>query len=224
MKCDEWIYGAAKGRTFADVGGLWGTVNEKVTVAAKAGAASVTMIDMQPFGNELWKQFFDRCASAGVKCDNSIEANVDDPEFPQAVGRYDIVHCSGVIYHCPNPLHTVSKLAQISRHILILGSTVIQPRTRNTKGEIIIEPGSGLFVPALSSSQKGVIAHFFSEVGAIGVGASMENSWSLDDYSPWWWLLTSDLIAGLLKVCGFRIKETCSEWGGRAAYFLAVRD
>ena len=33
MSGDKWIQEEAKGKTFADVGGLWGTVNEKVTVA-----------------------------------------------------------------------------------------------------------------------------------------------------------------------------------------------
>ncbi len=37
LKCNDWISGFVKGKTFADIGGLWGTVNEKVTVAAKAG-------------------------------------------------------------------------------------------------------------------------------------------------------------------------------------------
>ena len=45
MPCNPWIKQLAKDRTFVDVGGLWNTVNERVTIAAKAGAAQVTMID-----------------------------------------------------------------------------------------------------------------------------------------------------------------------------------
>ena len=54
-KC-EWIEGVVKGRTFADIGGLWGTVNEQVTNAIQMGATKAAMIDMQTEGNEWWGQ------------------------------------------------------------------------------------------------------------------------------------------------------------------------
>jgi len=226
MTCNEWIDEFVKDKTFADVGGLWGVVNEKITVAAQAGAVKTTMIDMQPLGNELWKKFHDRCATEGVSCSNSIEANVDDSDFPQKVGNYDVVHCSGVIYHCPNPLYTVSQLTKITNYILILASTVIEPKIKNAKGEISVGTGGGLFVPALNNYQKEIISHFYKEVGAsgiIGIDEALQNPWSLENYAPWWWLLTTELIASFLEVCGFNVREICREWDGRTAYFMAVK-
>lgn len=227
MSCNKWIAEVVKGKTFADVGGLWGTVNERVTVAAKAGAAKTAMIDMQPLNNDLWKKFYDRCVTENVGCDKNIEANIDDPEFPKIVGDYDVVHCSGVIYHCPNPLYTVSQLSKITNDILILGSTAIPANINNDKGKLIVETGGGLFVPALNSYQREVAAEYFKEVGAlniVGIDPSLQNSWSLEDYSPWWWLYTRECIAGLLRVCGFKVEDTCDDWGGKSAYFLAVRE
>ncbi len=45
---EQWVATAAVGKSFAEVGGLWGTVNEQVTVAAAAGATATTMIDVAP--------------------------------------------------------------------------------------------------------------------------------------------------------------------------------
>ncbi len=226
MSCKEWMEQHVKGRTFADVGGLWGTVNEKVTVAAKAGAAKTTMMDITPLDHELWKKFYDRCAQEGVTCDSSIQANVDDPDLKKKVGTYDVVHCAGVLYHCPHPLYTVFQLGTITKSILILGSTVIPRVIKNTAGEIAVERGSSLFVPAMDDYQRNVVTQFYKEVGAstmYGINPPLNDGWSLDNYVPWWHLFTADCIIGLLKVCGLTVEDFCDDWGGRAAYFFAVR-
>jgi len=227
MSCNDWITAVVKGNTFADVGGLWGTLNEKVSVAAKAGAVKTAMVDMQPMNNELWQKFYERCFTEGVTCDSAIEANIDDPDFPDKVGTYDVVHCAGVIYHCPNPLYTISQLSKVTSKIFILGTIVIQPHIKNSKGEMVIEAGGGLFVPALNDRQREVVATFFREVGAsemFGIDPPIEKKeWSLDNYSPWWWLFTPDCVPGLLAACGFTLESTYSEWGGRVSYYLAKR-
>ncbi|HEX7654859.1 MAG TPA: hypothetical protein VF607_15225, partial [Verrucomicrobiae bacterium] len=99
MPCNPWIKQLAKDRTFVDVGGLWNTVNERVTIAAKAGAAQVTMIDGMDPEDPWWQKFYERCRTEGVVCNRSLVANVDEPDFPVKAGNYDIVHCSGIIYH-----------------------------------------------------------------------------------------------------------------------------
>ena len=45
---DTYIRQVVAGKSFADVGGLWGTVNEKVSVAHAYGARALTMIDVSP--------------------------------------------------------------------------------------------------------------------------------------------------------------------------------
>jgi hypothetical protein len=225
MSCDAWINRNVQGKTFADVGGLWGTVNEKVSVAAKAGARETTMIDITPLGHDSWAQFYQRCEERGIVCGRSISANVDSPEFSEKAGMYDVVHCSGVIYHCPNPLHTVAQLASISREILIVGSTVIPHSITNSRGTIKMEKNSALFVPALSEHQRAVVTEFLEEVGAkaYGINLPLSDGWSLTDYAPWWYLFTGDYVAGLLEVCRFKVLERASVWEGKAAYFLAKR-
>jgi hypothetical protein len=81
-----------------------------------------------------------------------------------------------------------------------------------------------LFAPALNEQQKAVIAHYFMEVGALGLlGITSPSEWLIDDYGLWWWLFTSEYIAALLKVAGFRIMATGSHWQGRIALYLAEK-
>ncbi len=43
---DTYIRWVVAGKSFVDVGGPWGTVNEKVSVAHTHGACGLTMIDV----------------------------------------------------------------------------------------------------------------------------------------------------------------------------------
>ena len=223
MPCNSWINQFAKDKTFVDVGGLWNTVNERVTVAAKAGAAQVTMVDAMDKKNIWWKKFFERCRQAGVACGNNIVANVDAPNFHKKVGTYDVVHCSGIIYHCPNPLHSVSQLARITNEILILGSTRIPNILTNRKGTIAMESSSALFVPTLNEVQRAVLAEFFEEAGDFTFGITHPTKWELKNYDPWWYIFTDRHIEGFINVCGFEVLDSIEDWGGRSKYFLAKK-
>ena len=74
------------GKTFVEVGGLWGTVNETVTVAIQAGARAATMIDMHPRESEWWTKFDARCAELGVADYQCVVGNVCDDALAARVG------------------------------------------------------------------------------------------------------------------------------------------
>ena len=57
---DAFITKVVKNKSFADVGGLWGTVNEKVSVAHAGGASTLAMVDISPPGDVLWERFEER--------------------------------------------------------------------------------------------------------------------------------------------------------------------
>lgn len=226
---EEWIRKAAAGKSFAEVGGLWGTVNEQATVAALAGATSTTMIDVAPMDpgegeDDLWQPFRERAASLGVTDVACVEGSIDDPETAQRVGSFDVVSCSGVIYHCPQPLHTLRQLRAITRETLILGTTTMPETVSNSAGTVSVEPGSALLGPALTQSQRAVLGEWLREVGgvqAFGINHPMGTDWALDDYDPWWWLFTRDHVAALLRVSGFEVEALSNFWDGRATLYLA---
>ena len=227
--CEQWVADVVPGKTFAEVGGLWGTVNEQVTVAAQAGATATTMIDIAPDdgGDEdLWKLFRERATSRGVTDTTCLIASIDDPETVERAGSFDVVCCSGVLYHCPDPVHTLRQLRAITRETLILG-TVSMPETVTTSaGTVSVEAGAALLVPAISDSQRGVFAQWLRDLGddnirADGITHPVQSGWALDDYAPWWWFFTRDHVAGLLRISGFEVETVASYWQGRATFYLA---
>lgn len=223
---EQWIAAAAAGRSFAEVGGLWGTVNEQVTVAALAGASSTTMIDVAPDDGEgsLWELFRERARSLDVEGTTCIQASIDDPELPARVGSFDTVSCSGVLYHCPSPLHTLRQLRAITRRTLILGTASMPETVTGAAGTVSTASGSALLVPAMTHSQLAVMGEWLNEVGgvqALGVNVPVQSKWALDDYSAWWWFFTRDYVAALLEVAGFAVESIASYWGGRATLYQA---
>ena len=225
---ERWIAEAAAGKSFAEVGGLWGTVNEQVTVAARAGATSTTMIDVAPEdtqeGGNLWERFRERAQSLGVDDTSFGRGNIDNPETVERVGSYDVVSCSGVLYHCPDPLRTLRNLRAITSGTLILGTASIPETVSTVAGEVAVESGSALFVPALTHSQRAILGDWLFELGevqALGVNHPLESAWDLEDYSAWWWFFTRDYVAALLEIVGFEVLNVASYWEGRATLYLA---
>jgi hypothetical protein len=223
----EWIERAVPGRTFAEVGGLWGTVNEQVTVAAKAGARESTMIDIAADGGPagyLWDRFRERCRQEGVDGYRCVRADINEPGVAERAGTYEIVHCSGVLYHCPEPLYTLQQFASVVTDTLILGTATIPEVISNSAGTLETAPGSALLVPSMTESQKAVCGEFLRQVGAnqaAGVNSPIATDWDPEDYAAWWWFFTRDYVAGLLHVAGFEVQSVASFWEGRATLYWA---
>lgn len=224
----RWLLQSVSGKSFAEVGGLWGTVNEQVTVALKAGAAQGTMIDLpaqaQPDQPILWQRFRDRCQAQGIANYRCVEADINDPDLARIAGAYDVVHCTGVLYHVPQPLTTLLQLGKICRETLILGTATIPDRVSNPAGTLTLEPGSALLIPAMSDSQRAVGARFLLEAGcteAVGVINPVTDGWRLDNYPPWWWFFTRQHVVSLLEIAGFDVLEVAGFWYDRATMYLA---
>jgi hypothetical protein len=212
---DEYLSRVVRGRTFADVGGLWGTVNEKVSVAHRLGATAVTMIDMQPEGNEWWHRFHERMRSLDISGYQSICAQLD----AASGATYDVVHCSGVLYHHPNPLGLLADLRAITRRHLVLTSAITPAHVSNDAGDVQIGASTALFVPALDDAQRRVLAVHWKAAGAEVLGITQAVDYRLDDFGPWWWLPTVDALRAMVAACGLRIDDGGHTWN-RNAYTL----
>lgn len=223
---EQWISEIVPGKSFAEVGGLRGTIHEQVTVAARAGATSTTMIDVEPEEDtkDLWQLFRERAASLGVTDARCIVGSIDDPEMPARIGVADVVHCSGVLYHCPDPLHTLQQLRRIVRETLILGTATIPDGVTRTAGSVTAPPGSALLVPAMTEQQRVVLGDWLRANGAtqaLGINAPLQTDWAVSDYTAWWWFFTVDYVSALLKVAGFNVINTAGYWDGRATFYHA---
>ncbi len=222
---DEVISSYVKGASFADIGGLWGLVNEKITVAVKAGCRTATMIDMTPVNHRYWNDFDERAKSAGVTEYRKIQGNLDDPGLPDKAGTFDFVYCSGIIYHAPNPLHTIARLHALTTQRLLLVSMTVPQRIVTDAGEIPFDGGRTVFLPAVDPPTKQILAMHFGALGIKLAGISDDqHPWtSLSAYGPWWWLWTPNTLSAMLRSAGFRVVETRETWAGRAHGLLCEK-
>lgn len=223
---DETIRSHVKDTSFADIGGLWGLTNEKITVAVKAECRTATMIDIMPINHQAWSNFAQRAQSFGISRYEKFQGNVNDPALPNKVGTFDFVHCAGVIYHVPNPLHTLACLRALTTRYLLLGSMTVPQQILTDVGEMSFAGGRTVFLPAIDPPTKEMLAaHFRSlDIHVAGISDDQYLWTSLSAYGPWWWLWTQDTLSAMLRLTGFRVIEVQETWKGRAHGILCERN
>ncbi len=223
---DTFITKVVKNKSFADVGGLWGTVNEKVSVAHAGGASTLAMVDISPPGDVLWERFEERRQTLQLPEVQAISGDVQTLVETLPELRFDVVHCSGVLYHIPEPFRLLTALRKITREHLVLTSTVTATTVRNDQGVLHIPPSAVLFLPALQAEERAVLkAHWQEFVGDGAIGLTSEAAtWSLDDFALWWWLPTPQALEALCTSAGFQCQERAFLWHNNAyTQLLSVR-
>ncbi len=217
---NELIQQHAQGRTFVDVGGLWGEVNEKGSIAMEAGASSLTMLDIWPPESEWWLRLRSRFEAKKLAPPREVIGSIDNSATIQAVGLHDVVHCSGVLYHCPNPVLTLRNLLGLTGETLIIASAVIPRNIRNQNGEMFVSDDSPIFVPGLDDDHRRVLSTHITERyggGALGIDQPTSD-WFFSDgapnYGPWWWLWTATGFLRLLRAVGFDVIDERSQFDG----------
>ena len=212
---DELIARVVRGKSFADIGGLWGTINEKVSVAARLNATKLAMIDISPEGSDLWREFHERTSGFDVEC---VSSDVCALASISTALKYDVVHCSGVLYHHPNPIFLLEALRQITGQYLILTSAVTQEHIANEFGSYDVQPSGVIFVPALNPRERKILWKYWQEKAGAGVcyGISEPVKWDSKDFGPWWWLPTRRAMLALAECVGFRVIESGDTWNGNA--------
>ena len=215
---DIFIAAVAPNRNFADVGGLWGIVNEKVSVAYQYGATKTTMIDVTPLEDELWLQFRDRMAGLNVPAVESLSADILQLGATDNAPKFQVVHSSGVLYHMPEPIRYLIALRKITQEYLILTSAITRTRIESETGTLSLPEAAVLFVPALDGTEKAVLAAQWQPIvgtGAIGITRD-EHDWRFDNFGPWWWLPTPKAMEAMCRVAGFHVLDGDYTWSGNA--------
>jgi len=220
-----WIAQTVKGRSFADVGGLWGTVNERVSVALLEGAREASMLDIAPLGHSLWKDFDTYCKKLGISGYNCVSADATSPNLGQKVGSFEVVHCSGVIYHVPDLVSFVRNLMSITSRHLILQSMVVPERIKNEFGVLDLSGGHCLFVPLMNEKQRKIAGRHLEQLGLHipHLSGPPVQSWfyhGVWHYEPWSWLITPDFLRGLVQICGLSVVDEGFVWDERTYSLL----
>lgn len=228
-KKDHWIETLARGKSFMDIGGLWGTRNEKVSVALKAGASKATMADIAPLDHALWSDFDAHCQRMNVSGYGRTQLDIVEPPADSAGLVHDVVHCSGIIYHVPDPYRMLANLRRLAGEHLILTSMVVPERIANGAGTLDFPADRATFVPSLRDSTRAIVAAHFDALGlsVAAINQPLDEAWRWPDgtpnYGPWWWLMSPAFLRGLLEVAGFAIEDECWSWEQRSYSFLARR-
>lgn len=209
----RWISENVKGKTFADIGGLWGTLNETISIAHKGSAQKCTMVDIRTQENKWWTLFHQRCDELGVKNYDSIVDDICDADISSRIGKFDVVHCSGILYHVSDPFSMIRNLVSITNEYLIIGSMLVPDHIENSKGTLHIKPGALHSIPLMDNSQREIFGeHFFSlNIKVAGLNKpkleyiSSDNQFQTD---PWWFLFTAETMTKMCEMFDLVIEES----------------
>lgn len=236
---ETWIASNVRGKTFADVGGIGvNAQNERITLASKAGAREATMIDIRPGDYYEWDLFRERCRQEQVEGYKWIDSmDINDPKLLERVGRFDIVHCTGIVYHLPNPVAGVVNLCRIVKDLLIINTVIAPPVISNEHGRLEFPGNTTLFMPGLSETERLILHTYyqakFNDPIFMGIDYISPPLNAEDPSCPWfdngeptcwpyWWLFTENSFTALVEMIGFKVIDAAL-WRNHALTLLAKR-
>jgi hypothetical protein len=214
------------GLSFVDVGGLWGTRGETVTTALLAGASRAVMADIQTIGGEWWRKFEAHCADLGVEGYEELQVDICAPDAPERLGRFDFVHCSGVMYHVADLFRFVGNLVSVTNKYLMLSSVVMPTRMQTPSGTLSFGPDHAYLSPVLSPDNRRVVAEYLADKGLKAGGVTQPDDYLRDGRprsSPWWWLFSSEFMTGIVRMYGLEIVAAGQSPQGNAYTVFARR-
>lgn len=193
----------APGRSFADIGTMWTADGETAFVAEEAGAKAVTAFD----GMERTAEFDAKRErrAPGVRF---VQGDINDLASAERIGRHDVVWCTGVLYHAPNPIQTLTRLAAITGELLIVGT--------KTAPESLAGRSGALFLPGLNERERRAYSHLW--------GPGMPPVFNpAEGYENWWWALTPSGFTAIISQ-GMEVVETIARpYGSRDDFIVVAR-
>lgn len=191
--------------SFADIGCMWSVDGAIAFLAEEHGATAVTGIDLMP-ASEAFEAERSRRSSAV----RFLQGDLNDADLMAQVGGHEVVWCSGVLYHAPNPWLTLERLCSITLRTLILSTETI-PEVPGLRQACV-------FYPALPDGDRR--AHAWARRGRIAAGLSTPFD-PAQGYGTWWWGLTRSAVRAMLTAAGLSISEEHGD--GFHAVFVAHR-
>ncbi len=174
---EELIARHVAGRSFVDVGCMW-TIHGALCFAAEdAGAASVTGVDVMAPSERFNAELARRDSKVRF-----VQGDLHDERTVAAIGRHDVVWCSGVLYHAPHPLLTLERLRELTAGTLLLATETVA-ETPGRGGTLVIAPGPEEHPNAEAARGPG------------------------EGYGPWYWGISPSALRTMLTLTGFAVVE-----------------
>jgi hypothetical protein len=183
------------GRSFVDVGGMWGIDGRVSFLAEEHGASAVTLIDVL----QATPAYEAEHTRRGSKV-RFVHGDLHDPETLEAVGRHDVVWCAGVIYHVPDPRRTLECLHHLTGETLLL--------TAMTIPELPGVENGAVFYPQMRDGARERFNRLFETVCGGGTRVGLTDRFEPEGrYDNWWWGLTPSALRSLVSVSGFAVSQ-----------------
>jgi SAM-dependent methyltransferase len=184
----------APGKSFLDLGGMYGVAGEIAFRAEQSGATRVVLFD----GMDASDEFAEKHRANGSNV-QFIQGDLHDHGAVAALGQFDIVWCTGVIYHTPNPMQQLLHLRQLTREHLVLGSLVI-PELPG------IEQGC-IFYPGISGEFQDTFARAHGGPERFPGMAVPFDPTPLMAYANMWFGISPSALRGMLRFAGFDVTD-----------------
>lgn len=131
------IASVAGGKSFLDMGGMWGIDGDDAFAAEGAGAERIVICD----GMDATEKFQRQHAARSSKVEY-VQGDLHDPGTVEHLGAFDVVWCMGVLCHSPDPYRLIEHLRRLTIETLILGNRVI-PELPGIEGACVFYPAVG---------------------------------------------------------------------------------
>ncbi len=192
----EYVRQHVPGRSFVDVGCMWG-VNGAYTFAAEdAGASSAIGVDV--FGPTPEFEAERERRGSGVRF---VLGDVTDPRVVAEVGEVDVVFCAGVLYHHPSPFDLLVALRRMCRTLLVLRTSTIP--------EVPGLPNAAVYWPMLSEEARRTWdLSRLGLSGQVGITTPFDPA---EGYGNWFWGMSPSCVRSLLETAGFRVVHRATE-------------
>ncbi len=189
----DYVKRYAPGRSFVDIGGMWGINGRYSFEAEAAGASRVVLVDM-----DETPEFSNRVSTENSKVE-FVNYDATSPSLHQEIGEFDVVWCFGVLYHLPDPLGFLQNLRRICKERLILETLAIPevPGFRNMATFFPMQP-TGAANP-WDTSRKGAAPR------QLAISVDYEPA---EGYSNNFWGMTPSCVESLLKTAGFTVESS----------------
>jgi len=186
------IQAHAPGRSFLDVGCMWGVHGRYTFLAEEAGSSRAMGLDVMGPTPECLAEIERRGSTAEFFTGDVTDADVQDK-----IGLVDVVFCSGVLYHHPSPWDLLLSLRRMTGSVLVLGTQTIP--------EVPGLPGAAVYWPSLDDEQRRLW-----QLQPLGAGQQLAISTPYQaesGYGNWFWGMSPSCVRGLLHNAGFEVIE-----------------
>lgn len=203
-----WLGQAAVDSSVAELGSLAAEPPGLLPLLAlRKGAAAVTLVDVAPLAEPVWRplQEVPAFASGRDKRAYLLQASWADPDLSEQVGPHDIVLCHDILPRAVDPLRLLLELRAMTKRSCFVSVPIVPDRIEGEHGAFDIASIGAVFLP---TAAPGLLAPLRA---AAPDPADLIQPWvDRGECNPHarWWAMTRRHVEILVELAGFRVSRS----------------